>query len=127
MPWGTVGEAPCKKSEGVFPQMNFVPWIVLGHNYMTPVLNIYIHCILTGYQFRAIEPNPMKGYSGCCPKCAQSGYDFLPCFHSFPGSLYSTCQAIVFMNWSILSKFWERAALSIFSMCLLAFIYTYAF
>ena len=125
MPWGTVREALCKKPEGILPQMNFVPWIVLGCNCVPPVLNIYIHFILTGCQFIAIEPNSVKGYSECCPQRTQSGYGFQLAF------ILSQIRSIVyarrncFYEFVYPEKFWERAVLSIFSMCLLAFIYTY--
>ena len=39
---GDCGEAPGKKAEGLLPQVHFVPWIVLGCDFMPPVTNIYI-------------------------------------------------------------------------------------
>lgn len=42
MPWGTMREALGKKAEGLFCQVNFVPRIVLGYDFMSPVTYIYI-------------------------------------------------------------------------------------
>ena len=51
MPWGTVREAPGKKAEGLLPQVHFVPWIVLGNDFIPPVVNIYIQLIRHVYYF----------------------------------------------------------------------------
>lgn len=42
MPWGTMREALGKKAEGLFCQVNFVPRIVLGYDFMSPVTYIHI-------------------------------------------------------------------------------------
>lgn len=55
----------------------------------------------------------------------ESGFDLLPCFHAFPDIIYTTSKAIVF-NCSVLKKFWGKAALLIFSMYLLMFIYMFS-
>lgn len=51
--------------------------------------------------------------------CSESGYQLLPCFCDFPGI---RARPLCF-SCSVLGKFWERAALSIFSMSLLTLIY----
>ena len=55
---------------------------------------------------------------------------FLSVFSLYPNldmtfCLLSQIKSIVCLNWSVLRKFWERAALLIFSMCLLVFIYMF--
>ena len=56
MPWGTVREArevPEEKEEAVAPtpQVDFVPCIFLGCDFMTPVSSIYIQFIRHVYSF----------------------------------------------------------------------------
>lgn len=58
---GTQSEGWPIPDEGLLPQVHFVPWIVLGHDFMFLVANTYIqfikHVILVGCQDIAIEPN----------------------------------------------------------------------
>lgn len=61
-------------------------------------------------------------FSFQCSPCTlhpESGYDLLL---ALPDIIYSTC---LFLNWSVLRKFWERVALLIFSICALVFIYMF--
>ena len=47
-----------------------------------------------------------------------SGYGLLSSFCAFPDIIYS-----IYLNCCIIRKYWKKAALLIFSMCLLSFIY----
>lgn len=57
------------------------------------------------------------------PVCPEPGYNLLPCWHTFTEIIYSMYQALC-LNRSVL-RTWERAALAIFSKCLLKFIYMF--
>lgn len=63
MPWGTVGDSR-KKVEGFFPQVRFIPRIVLGRDFIPLVTNICIqfmrHVYYARCQDMAIEPHLVK-------------------------------------------------------------------
>ena len=59
MSWGTVGKAPGEKAEGLLSQGCLVSWIVLGRDFVLPVLNIDVQavrhvysCWMSGHSYR---------------------------------------------------------------------------
>jgi hypothetical protein len=78
--WGTVGGAPGKKAEGLLPQVHFVPWIVLGHDFMPSVTNIYTSLIRHVYSCWMSE----QSYRNHSVQCTLSlgmafGFAFILC------------------------------------------------
>ena len=65
MPWGTVRKAPGKKGDGLLPQVHFVPWIVLEHDFVPPVANIYIQFLRHAYSC-CMSEHSYRTQSGQC-------------------------------------------------------------
>lgn len=76
-----------KKAEGLLPQVHFVPWIVLGCGFLSPVTNLYIQLIRNIYSCWMSD-------HGCKTQSAQHTLN-LPCFCAFPDTIYRMCQATV--------------------------------
>ena len=117
MPWGTIREAPEQKTEAHWPQVHFVPWIVLGHDFVSLVTSIHTQFIRHVYSCWMLEcSNMVKGSDECCPWSTQN-LDMAFC----PAFLLSKTQLTVHGKWlclscSVLTRFWEKATLSIFIM-----------
>jgi hypothetical protein len=107
--------------------VHFVPWIVLGSDFVTRVTNIHIEflSILVGYQNLAAESSSVKGHTECRPQCALN-LDMAVCLAFTLSQIYSiVCARQLCLHRSVLRKFWERAALLTFRMCLLVFVYMF--
>ena len=60
-----VREAPGNKGEGFVLQVHFVPWIVLGHDFVPSVTNIYVQFIRHVYSCW-ISDHSYRTQSGQC-------------------------------------------------------------
>lgn len=58
-------ETPGEEEEGVLPQVHFVLWIALGHDFVPLVTNIYIQIIRHAYSCW-VSDHSYKTQSGQC-------------------------------------------------------------
>jgi hypothetical protein len=109
----TVKEAPGKKAGGLLPQVHFVPRIVLGHDFVPPVINIYVQFVRQVY-FCCMPDRICRTQFGQCTL----NLDMVFClaFVLFQISSIIRARQLGF-DCSVLRKFWERAGSWHFFTC----------
>lgn len=112
-----------KKRHSLSPLGHFLPLVVFGCDFLPPATNNCIqftkHVYSCECQNRAIELSFMEGYVVCCPRCTLN-LDTAFCLDFMFSKIKSIVHARqLCLNWSVLRRFWERATLLIFKMCLL--------
>lgn len=92
------------KGRGLLPQVGCLPWVVLGCDFMTPLLDTYISLIRHAYSCQMSEHSyrtqsehidPISERMHWVFSVPEPGHGLLPGFHAFPGIIYSMCQATV--------------------------------
>lgn len=113
-----------KKGRGPFPSDVFC---FLGWSWMwfvPPVWNIYVDFIRHAYSCWVSKQSGERICWALCQVHPESGYGLLPCLCAFQ-IYFMVCARQWFLNWSVLRKNSGKADLSIFTMCLLLFVYMF--
>lgn len=119
MSLGELEEGPGKQAEGLLLQVHSILWIVLGCDFMPPKTNICIQFI--NVNSSCMSDQSYKAQSG---QCALNLHMASALLSYFLDIIYRMCQAVMFQLFCP-EKVLEKAALVIFSMCLLEFIYMF--
>ena len=101
------------QAEGLLPQVHFVPRIVLGHDFVPPVINIYVQFVRQVY-FCCMPDRICRTQFGQCTL----NLDMVFClaFVIFQISSIIRARQLGF-DCSVLRKFWERAGSWHFFTC----------
>lgn len=118
LPWRIMREAPGQGR--AFTSGAFIPWIVLGCDFVFPVLNIYIQFIVHVYSWRMSE-HSYRTQFGQCTLHLNMASALFSCFSDKICSIY---QAIV-LYLVCPEKVLGQTTPSIFRMYLLTFIYMF--